>query len=245
MEKTKPVGAILLMGGEGARFGSSVPKQFHLLGGKKVYQHALETLIASHLFEEILLICHPDWIHLPINELANTKHRQAPSCRCIKGGKTRQESSYLGLKAFKTQPDIVLIHDAVRPFVSEQILRENVEGAIHWGATDTCIPSADTLVYAPNKNRIESIPKREEYLRGQTPQTFKMEWILEAHEKALSDGIQNASDDCRLVLRLGKPVHIVAGEESNLKITSEFDLMIANAHLLAKECSTRDFNQSI
>ncbi len=208
------IGAILLMGGIGARCGGDVPKQFLMLGGKQLYCHALDTLAASVLFDEILLVCHPDWMDLP--------HE-----RMIEGGKTRQESSYLGLHGFKNWPDIVLIHDAVRPFVTESILKENIEGAIRFGAVDTCIPSTDTLVYAPDRRTIASIPRRQELLRGQTPQTFRMDWILEGHEKALEDGIDNASDDCQLVLRLGKPVHIVLGTEKNFKITSEFDLMIA------------------
>lgn len=210
----KRVGAILLMGGEGARFGSSLPKQFHLLGAKKLYEHALETLQASELFHEILLVCHPDWMDLPHPGI-------------IQGGKTRQESSYLGLKGFKERPDLVLIHDAVRPFVSERILRENVEGARLWGAVDTCIPSADTIVHAPDGKTIREIPLRREYLRGQTPQTFRWDWIVEAHERARLEGIENASDDCQLVLRMGKKVAIVQGEEKNIKITSEFDLCLA------------------
>ena len=124
-------------------------------------------------------------------------------------------------------PDIVAIHDAVRPFVSEDLLKENVARAILHGAADTCIPSADTLVFAPGGERIEAIPKREEYLRGQTPQTFRFDWICEAHKEAIREGISNASDDCRLVLRRGLPIYVVRGSEGNIKITTEFDLMLA------------------
>jgi 2-C-methyl-D-erythritol 4-phosphate cytidylyltransferase len=226
MHLGKRIGAILLMGGEGSRFGSPIPKQFHLIGGEKIYLHTLDTFKKSNLFDEIILVCHPDWIDLP--------HE-----RVVKGGKTRQESSYLGLQGFKLKPDIVLIHDAVRPFVTEQILKENIEGAIQWGAVDTCIPSADTIVHVPDGKIIESIPKRDEYFRGQTPQSFQMDWILEAHEMALKDGIENASDDCRLVLRLGKKVHVVSGDEKNIKITSEFDLFIANQMMAVQVISTR------
>ena len=208
----KRIGAVLLMGGSGSRFGGGVPKQFLMLGGKKVYCHALDTFTASGLFDEIVLVCHPDWMDLPQKGV-------------VIAGKTRQESSHKGLKGFKLRPDIVLIHDAVRPFVTERILRENIEGAICFGAVDTCISSADTLIHAPSGKTIASIPNRQEYLRGQTPQTFRMDWILEAHERASS--LENASDDCQLVLRMGKPVHVVLGDEKNIKITTEFDLLIA------------------
>ena len=124
----------------------------------------------------------------------------------------------------------VVIHDAVRPFVSDEILQNNISAVKEYGAVDTCIPSADTLVYAPNKTEIESIPNRSEYLRGQTPQSFSYSIIKSAHEKAIRDNIHNASDDCQLVMRDGKKVHIVLGEDRNLKITTELDLFLAEQY---------------
>ncbi len=223
----KRIGALILMGGEGRRFGSGLPKQFHLLDGKQVYLHTLEALQSAALFDEILLVSHPDWL--------NIEHQGA---RVVAGGQTRQESSYLGLQGFKNTPDIVLVHDGVRPFVSHRILFENVEGAIQWGAVDTCIPSADTLVYAPEGLKIDSIPNRKHFLRGQTPQTFQMDVILSAHEKALAHQIHNATDDCQLVLRNNHPIHIVLGEDRNIKITSELDL-----HLASCICCAGDFQE--
>lgn len=223
MFKGKRIGAILLMGGVGKRFGSDIPKQFLPLGNRPVFSHTLETVLASGFFDEILLVCHSDWM---------TKVKEG---KVVEGGDTRQESSYRGLKAFSQKPDIVLIHDAVRPFVTVEILQKNIAKAIEHGAVDTCIPSADTLVYAPGCKIIADIPKRADYLRGQTPQTFRYELILEAHEKARLDGIENASDDCSLVLRLGKEIHVVLGEEKNMKITSELDLLIAEQLLLSQE----------
>lgn len=205
------------MGGSGNRFGSSTPKQFISLGGKPLFTHALETLRQSNLFDEILLVVHPDW---PIT---------APE-KIIHGGSTRQESSYLGLLGFTQKPDIVLIHDAVRPFISTDILRNNIETALLHGAADTCIPSADTLVYAPN-GLITEIPNRSHFARGQTPQTFNYDLVLQAHKQALADQISNASDDCQLLVRLDYPVPIVTGNERNIKITTEFDLQLAE-HLI-------------
>jgi 2-C-methyl-D-erythritol 4-phosphate cytidylyltransferase len=219
MYNDKRIGAILLMGGEGRRFGSTTPKQFHQLGGKEVFRHALELFVGMGIFDEIILVCHRDWM-VTVEGL-----------RVVEGGETRQESSYRGLKSFVKKPDVVLIHDAVRPFVTEQIVRENVAGAMQWGAVDTCIASADTVVHAPGGEIIQEIPRREEYLRGQTPQTFRMDWILEAHEEAKRTGIENASDDCRLVLRMGREIHVVKGEERNMKITSELDIFIAEQQL--------------
>ena len=211
MFEGKRIGAVLLMGGEGRRFGSDTPKQFLKLGGKEIYRHTLDALKAVGIFDEVVLVCHPDWM-------------ERVAGKVVKGGRTRQESSYCGLRGFEVRPDIVLIHDAVRPFVTEAILRANVAAALEHGAVDTCIPTADTLVHAPGGVKIGAIPRREEFLRGQTPQTFRYDWILKAHEEA---GDEAATDDCQLVLRMGLPVHVVKGDEKNMKITSEFDLLIA------------------
>ena len=224
MHQGHRIGAILLMSGEGLRFGSSTPKQFHLLGNKPVYYHTLGTFLKTVFFDEIILVCLEGWIKKVQNEIGHL-------ARVIPGGKNRQESSLLGLKAFQSPPKIVLIHDAVRPFVSEQILRDNIEQALIHGAVNTCIPSTDTLIFSPDRQTIETIPNRADYMRGQTPQTFLYNWILEAHERAVRQGIKKATDDCRLVLDLGKPVKIVLGNEKNFKITSEWDLKIATAFL--------------
>lgn len=215
MHQGKRIGAVLLMAGTGSRFGGALPKQFLLLNGIPIYQHTLKFFLNSGYFDEIILVCHPDWLEtIP----------PWPSVRIISGGATRQESSHLGLQGFSHPPDIVSIHDAVRPFLTSDILFANIETAILHGAADTCIPSTDTLVFAPNGQRIESIPLRSHYLRGQTPQTFRYDWIVDAHAKAQKKGIENASDDCRLLLEAGYPVQIVAGSEANIKITTEFDL---------------------
>jgi len=209
----KGVKAIILASGTGERFGDPLPKQFHLLEGKPIYEHTVEKLLSSNIFEEIILVCHPDWmdrIELPVT--------------VIPGGKTRQESSYSGLKAAGPQTEIVLIHDAVRPFVSMRILIENIEMARKHGACDTCIPSADTLIVTADGTTLSQIPSRAQFRRGQTPQTFSYPLILEAHEKANQT---EATDDCQLVLHRGHLVHIVEGEAENIKITTQQDLEFA------------------
>lgn len=219
------VTAILLMSGEGTRFGSEVPKQFHMLAGKKVYLRTLETFIQTGLFEEILLICNPTWISTVQKEIDALHLRQ--KIRLISGGASRQESSYLGVQACTALTKTVVIHDAVRPFVSDEILRNNVLQAQEHGAVDTCIFSTDTLVYSKDHSQIEQIPPRSHFLRGQTPQSFSLPLILKAHEHAIQNGVRDATDDCQIVLQIDAPVHIVLGEEKNMKITSSLDLFLA------------------
>ncbi len=210
------IGAILLMAGSGNRFGSEIPKQFLLLGEKRVYLHTLDALWNAQIFDEIILVTHPNWIQSTLLEV--------PYGTVVTGGSTRQQSSYIGLQSFSQKIDIVLVHDAVRPFVSRDILINNVEQAILHGAVDTCIPSADTLVFAPLKTKIDHIPNRSQFQRGQTPQTFLYQWLKEAHENTL---LNNASDDCTLVIERGKTIQIVQGDDRNFKITTKFDIILA------------------
>jgi 2-C-methyl-D-erythritol 4-phosphate cytidylyltransferase len=213
--------AILLMAGIGSRLGSSTPKQFHLLGSKKIYLHTLEIFLTAELFQQIILVCHPDWIDEVKNEIPSD-----PKILVIPGGPTRQASSFLGLQACKTK--FVMIHDAVRPFVSSEILKRNIAAVQSHRAVDTCIPSADTIVHSENGELVTSIPPRKNYLRGQTPQTFESQLIFEAHQKTQAT---QSTDDCSLVLELGHPVAIVAGDEGNIKITTELDIAIAEQRI--------------
>jgi 2-C-methyl-D-erythritol 4-phosphate cytidylyltransferase len=206
------VAAVILMAGTGSRFGNTTPKQLHELGGRKVYQHTLEKFQSSDLFHEIILVCHPDWMV------------QEEGAKSVVGGATRQESSFKGLLACDPTTQYVVIHDAVRPFVSIDILRENIAKVKQYDAVDTCIPSSDTIVQSADGNRIDEIPVRSEYWRGQTPQSFAYDLILEAHQRTKR---KNASDDCTLVLEMGCDIYIVRGSEENLKITTEFDLLLA------------------
>jgi ribitol-5-phosphate 2-dehydrogenase (NADP+) / D-ribitol-5-phosphate cytidylyltransferase len=233
--KKKGVKAILLMGGTGLRFGSEIPKQFHRLAGKKVYLHTLEVFLETNLFEEIVLVCPALWMEQIKEDLACYSLAKV---MIIEGGSTRQESSLNGLQACGQETQIVVIHDSVRPFVSEAILRENVAKAIQYKAVDTCIPSADTLVHTLDKKEIFNIPNRSEYLRGQTPQSFEYSLILQAHLKAKEEGIRDHSDDCSLVLKTGRPIQIVMGSEENIKITSELDLLLGEQILRLRHYSS-------
>lgn len=205
------------MAGQGKRFSAGNPKQFQLLGGKKIYLWTLERFATSSLFDEIILVCEPDSAAIVQSEVG-------PTHRVITGGATRQESSYKGLLACGPHTEIVVIHDAVRPFVSQKILEDNIQAARAFGAVDTCIPTHDTLVHSKDGKTIAEIPNRAEYLRGQTPQSFSYPLILTAHQNTRRS---NATDDCRLVMDLGISVAIVEGEERNMKITTPFDLLIA------------------
>ncbi len=206
----KTIKAILLLGGSGQRLPSNnTPKQFLDIGGKKIYEITYSTFLNSGLFSEIILVTPKDH----------------PLPGSVTGGKTRQESSYQGILACGRETDFVVIHDAVRPFVSEDILKRNVEAVQIHQAVNTCIPSTDTIVFVKN-GIISSIPDRSSCMRGQTPQSFSYSLIKEAHEKTSQT---NATDDCSLVFELGHKIHIVIGSDENFKITTPHDYKLAKS----------------
>ncbi len=208
------------MGGEGRRFANPLPKQFQVLDEKAIYLHTLETFLSIDLIDEIFLVTHPDYL----NHVSLAEHHGKVTV--IPGGNTRQESSFNGVLACDHKTDYVIIHDAVRPFITRQIILDNLSALEYSPAVDTCIPSADTIIHTVDQKKICDIPIRSEYWRGQTPQSFHYSVIKEAH---LLSKTKEAVDDCSLVLAQGHPVTIVRGSEVNIKITSQVDLITANA----------------
>ncbi len=237
MFQEKVVKAILLMGGQGTRFSSTSPKQFHKLGGKEVYLHTLETVLKNEYIDEVILVVPFEWMEEVRVKISTYSEKPIHIAR---GASQRQGSSWQGLLAAGPKTDIVLIHDAVRPFVTNEILNANIEQAAIHGAANTCIPTFDTMNIQDGKGFVETIPDRSKFLRGQTPQTFTYSLIMEAHLDAASRNELEMTDDCSLVLPLGIHPVIVKGSESNIKITTEIDLFLAEQllYLSKKEISS-------
>jgi ribitol-5-phosphate 2-dehydrogenase (NADP+) / D-ribitol-5-phosphate cytidylyltransferase len=225
MYKNKYISAVLLMGGSGKRFGGTLPKQFIPLKGFPIYVHTLKFFISKPFIDEIILVCHKDWIQ-KINLNDHFSKDLIEKVNIVPGGKTRQESSYQGILSCKYR-DIVIIHDIARPFVTNTILIDNIEKAITHKAVNTCIDSTDTLIHTKDTKTIHSIPDRSQYLRCQTPQTFSYDLIREAHDNALLKELSHITDDCKLIIDNNQCVFIVKGDEKNIKITTEIDLLIA------------------
>ncbi len=224
--------AILLMGGKGERFRNPTPKQLLRLGDFAVYEHALFTLVRSGFFDEIIIVSEPIQLERGIavsTEMMNEGGSILTEEQLIlvEGGTTRQQSSYNGLLACSQDTDYVVIHDGVRPFVTEEILERNVESVMKYGAINTCIPTPDAINQVSGAES-QGIFPRGQCMLGQTPQSFAYGLILEAHKKTKQT---DATDDCSLVLELGHPVHIVMGDQENFKITTPLDLEFARTLL--------------
>ena len=220
LRKKSSIKAIILLGGEGERFEDPLPKQFHMLSGKHVFLYALETFCQIAAFDEILLVCHKDWIDLVKKNIESLTDERVTLCI---GGKTRRASVYNGLRSLGNQTDFVVIHDGVRPFVSQSLIENHILLVQESLAVNTCIQTYDTINVSSDGKGVSEIPSRSSIYRGQTPQSFCYHTLFKAHEK-ISDEV---TDDCSLVLKLGYEVAMLNGCDSNIKITSPIDLFIA------------------
>ena len=234
--------AIILAAGSGKRFGSDTPKQYIRLGGKKIIEYTIEQFEKNELIDEICLVINLDYeddIKTIIDENNFIKVK-----KIISGGDERYDSSYNAIKAYENEDDINLVfHDAVRPFVSQKIINDSINALHNYNAVDVAIESADTIIKIDADNTIDSIPKRAELRRGQTPQAFKLETIKQAHDiaRASSEKIE-FTDDCGMVVKYlsNEKVYVVNGESSNIKITHKEDLLLAEKLLQLKTSDSKD-----
>jgi len=213
--------AIVVAGGKGRRFGAEKPKQLATLAGRAVLAHALEVFERAESIDAIVLVAPRDF--LPEHRAVAADFRKAR--RVVEGGATRQASSFAGVEA-AGEAELVLIHDAVRPFVTEAIVDAAVAAAGERGACVVAVPSVDTILEARD-GFLKRVLDREPLMNMQTPQGFRREVIAEAHRKALADGVADATDDVTLVLRAGGAVAIVEGSYENIKVTTPGDLALA------------------
>ncbi|MBF8984610.1 2-C-methyl-D-erythritol 4-phosphate cytidylyltransferase [Lutibacter sp. B2] len=220
--------AIILAGGKGTRMGSvDTPKQFIDMYGKPILVHTLETFDIHSDIDAIAIVSLKEW-HEDI-KIWTRKYELNKVKWIVEAGKTRQESINNGLEVIGREceeEDIVVIHESVRPLISNRIITENIEGAMEYGAVDTVIPTADTIIRSYDDETIADVPVRKELYLGQTPQSFKYSVVVKAHENAKQNQIDDATDDCQLVLKTGQSVHLVRGEKLNFKITTMEDLLL-------------------
>lgn len=226
--------AIILAAGSGTRMGNaSKPKQFLMIYNKPLIVHTIEAFEMHDEIDYLLVVTNKEYID---EVKVYTKQFDLSKVRyIIEGGASRQESVYKAIMFLKglniDDDDNIIIHDAARPLISQNIISDNVKACSTFGAVDTVIPSSDTIIRSIDNATIDSIAKRSELFLGQTPQSFKFKIILEAHEHAKRVGNNLATDDCRLVLDIGKKIHLVNGSKLNFKITTFDDLMILKALL--------------
>jgi len=218
--------AVLLAGGSGKRMGSNLPKQFLTLGSKPIIQHSIEAFENHKQIDEICIVINADY-HSEINELISL-NKFSKVKHVLSGGKERSDSSLAAIDAYEREQNVYLIfHDAVRPFVSERIISDVIKELENDKTVAVAIPTSDTIFCLNVNDTIESVPPRQNLRRAQTPQAFKYSTIKQAYDIAIEDPNFIATDDCGVVLKYlpNEPIFIVDGDESNIKITFEQDLL--------------------
>jgi len=225
-ETTGRVSAIVLAGGSGSRFtGSFIPKQFVQVQGKPILAYVLETYQNLSLIDDITLVINARYEQL-YYDIVDT-YRFFKVRRLVPGGPTRQGSSGAGLAAIEPC-EIVVVQDGVRPFTSPRVIMEAVEMARRVGGANVVVRALDTIVESRDGS-IERIPDRSHLYSGQAPQAFRYDLIREAHRRAAVEGVNEASDDAQLVLKVGGRVGVVEGSYANFKITTYEDFLFASA----------------
>lgn len=238
--------AEILAGGSGKRFGNKdLPKQYVMLGKKPIIIHTIEQFVINPKIDKIIVCTPKEWI----NYTEDLINKYIPNCDSIEitaGGDTRNETIINGAKYIEkkyglTDKDVIITHDAVRPFINQRIIDDNIKAVKHMNAVDTAIPATDTIIDT-GKNEIlgdseedfmiESIPNRNSLYYGQTPQSFNIKELMSTYNQLTDKEKEILTDACKIFVLKGKKVKIVKGETFNIKITTVFDLKMAEAILM-------------
>ena len=207
--------AVIVAGGNGSRFGGDIPKQFYKLNGKEILSYSVSTFCKHPQIDEVVIVCHSDWI-----EHVKSKY---PECIVTVGGKRRQDSSLNGVMTTSHKTEIVLIHDAARPFVSETIITDCLAVLENCDGSAPILDSPDSLIEWDGKSTFRI--NRSDIKIVQTPQCFRKKLIL----KVLPTDIEG-TDEIGMVLKTfpDSRLEFIKGSSLNNKITTDLDLHYLN-----------------
>lgn len=215
--------------GRGRRLGAPVNKTFLELDGVPVLAHTLKALQSAETvgIQRIIVALGPNDFELYYEKIS-PHLRPVPEVSLVLGGDDRQGSVKNALDQVDPEAELVLVHDGARPLVSLALIKRCIDVAQEQGNAVAAIPVADTVKMVDETGRVIETPPRDKLWRVQTPQVFRREILVAAHEHALNTGYLG-TDDASLVERIGEPVYVVMGDERNFKITTPADLIIAAA----------------
>ncbi|MCQ2970403.1 MAG: 2-C-methyl-D-erythritol 4-phosphate cytidylyltransferase [archaeon] len=228
--------AAILAGGIGSRMGGTdTPKQFLTLGNKPVIIHTIEKFVINEKIDKIIVLTPKNFIN-HTNHLIEEYILYKDDIIVIEGGRTRNDTLMNGIDYINEhygidEDSIILTHDSVRPFVTHRIIEDNIDAAKKYGACDTVIPATDTIVESINGKTIESIPVRDYYYQGQTPQSFNIKKLFNLINSLTEEESNILTDACKIFALKDEDVYLVEGELTNIKITYPYDLKLANTIL--------------
>lgn len=230
--------AIIFAGGSGVRMGAGVPKQFLEINGKPIIIHTLQLFQYHNMIDKIYISVLKDYVDY-MNELVEEYHLKKVAS-VIPGGETAQDSIYNALKKAESEnpeDSIVLLHDGVRPFVSYDVIADNIKGVQEHGNAITCTACFETILLSKDGDKVDSVPYRKDTFAAQAPQSFYLKDIIAAHDvvRARPEGYENMVDACTILKSQGIDVHMISGNRGNIKVTTPEDVYMYRALLQYKE----------
>ena len=234
----RKVYAAVLAGGIGSRMGADKPKQFLEFAGRPVIIHTAERFIRCNAIDKVLVLTPEEWCGYT-GELLDRYFGAEQQVAVIPGGDTRNETLMNAIAAIDAEGDldeetIIVTHDAVRPFVTERMILENIEAAERTGACDTAFPATDTILRSSDGLYVSEVPDRTELWMTQTPQTFRAKHLRDLYMSLTDEEKAVLTDAARIYVMKGERVEIVRGDSSNIKITFPEDLEAAEAIIAGK-----------
>lgn len=227
MSRQKRAAAIIVAAGRGLRAGAGGPKQYRTIAGRSVIARAMEPFCTHPGIFAVQPVLNPDDIAIFNEAVAGLTYLAAAP-----GGATRQASVRAGLEALAGDPpDIVLIHDAARPFVTDALISRAIDAAAITGAAVPAVAVTDTIKLTGANGHVEGTPDRARLRIAQTPQTFRFDVILEAHRRAAREGRDDFTDDAALAEWAGLTVATFEGDPANMKLTTPEDFVREEARL--------------
>lgn len=227
--------ALIIAGGVGARMNQDIPKQFITVNEKPVIIYTLEAFEKHAEIDAIAVVCIDGWesmlaAYAKQFNISKLKH-------IIKSGENGQASIRNGvfeLEKYYDEKDIILIHDAIRPMITQEIISDCIVKAKQYGSAISVIPCAEAMMQTEDGITSTGSYPRDNLKRTQTPQGFPLKKICDMHRKALERGIVNSVASCTMMIELGEQIHFSIGSEKNLKLTTVDDLDIFKALLMAE-----------
>ena len=220
--------AVVLAGGVGARIGLGIPKQLIKIAGRSILEHTIDAFQQHPDVDEVLVLMAPG--HLDAVREILRSGRYPKVVDVVEGRPTRSATTLAALEWLGDAECNVLLHDAVRPMVSQRIIGDCFEALRTHRAVDVAIPSADSIIEVDERNTIAAVPQRSSLRRGQTPQAFRASVLKEAYARAADDPGFEPADECSVLLRYvpEEPIWVVPGDDLNMKVIEPIDLYLAD-----------------
>ena len=225
-----------MAGGVGSRMHmADMPKQFLPLGDKPIIMHTLEKFLTCDQLDAVYVGVHGDWINYMSDLIAKyLPANVADRVKVVAGGADRNETILNIVEVIErdhgeSDEHIIVSHDSVRPFVTLRMIEENIRYAKKYGAVDTVTAAVDTIVVSEDGNVISDIPDRRKMYQGQTPQSFKINLLKELYHSLTPEEKDVLTDACKICVVRNRPVYLVEGSYTNIKVTTPGDYKIAQA----------------